>query len=324
MAFLGRTLPKHLHSASVQWWRVLCDLPVKAGNRIWQLFGCSFHGCDLCWTNRNRDGTLKKFNWGGDKVEELKKHTLEITKKIEEDGYEVISIWECEWKRMKKRPEIAEFLKTLKTVQPKRKLSFHQIPKSIQNDTLFGLLIIDIHTPTELQLLFADHPLIIKNTMISLEDIGKYMRGVAEKHGFLKKHKKALICSHFGKEVLITSEMGKFYLEKGLKITRIYEFIEFHPQKCFEDLGNRICDARQQGDLNRDSQVAALMAKLQGNSLYLATLINKDKHRIITHCDDSTVNEEVNDPRFVNLEVVSPGIYEIKSLKKKVINDLPI
>ena len=46
----------------------------------------------------------------------LKPYTLEITQKIEQDGYEVISIWECEWKRMKKRPEIAEFLKTLKTV----------------------------------------------------------------------------------------------------------------------------------------------------------------------------------------------------------------
>ena len=124
--------------------------------------------------------------------------------------------------------------------------------------------------------------------------------------------------------MLITSEMGKFYLEKGLKITRNYEFIEFHPQKCFKDLGNKICDARQLGDLNRHSQVAALTAKLQGNSLYSATLINKDKHRVITYCDDSTVNEEVNDPRFVNLEVVSRGIYEITGLKKKVINDLPI
>ena len=126
------------------------------------MFGYLVHGCNHCWTNRNRDGTLKEFNWHSDKVEELKKHTLEITQKIEEDGYKVISIWECEWKRMKKRPEIAEFQKTLKTVQPRRKLSFDQILKGMQNDTLFGLLIVDIHMPTELQLLFADHPLIIK------------------------------------------------------------------------------------------------------------------------------------------------------------------
>ena len=92
----------------------------------------------------------------------------------------------------------------------------------------------------------------------------------------------------------------------------------------FCGLGNRICDARRLGDLIRHSQIVALTAKLMGNSLYLATLINKVKYRVITYCEDSTVNQEVNDPRFVNLEVDSPGIYKIKMLKKKVINDLPI
>ena len=69
-------------------------LPVdgKSGNQIWQMCGCSFHGCDLCWTKKKRDGTLKEFNWRGDKVEELKKKTQEITQKNEEDGYEVITI----------------------------------------------------------------------------------------------------------------------------------------------------------------------------------------------------------------------------------------
>ena len=223
---------------------------------------------------------------------------------------------------MKKRSEVAEFVKTLKTVQPRRKLSFDHILKGIQNNTLFGLLIVDIHMLTELKPLFADHPLIIKNTMVSREDIGDYMRGVAEKHGFLKKPKRALICSHFGKESPQKWENSIF--EKELKITKIYEFIEFHPQKCFEDLGNRICDARRHGDLNTHSLIAALTVKLTGNSLYSATLINKDKHRVVTYCDDSTVNEEINNPRFVNLKLVSPGVYEIKSLKKKVIHDLPI
>ena len=111
-------------------------------------------------------------------------------------------------KNEKKDQRLTNFL--MKTVQPRRKLSFDQILKGIQNDTLFWLLIVDIHTPTELQTLFADHPLIIKNTMISLEDIADYLRGVAEKHGFLKNSKKALICSHFGNEVLFISEMEKF------------------------------------------------------------------------------------------------------------------
>ena len=67
-----------------------------------------------------------------------------------------------------------------------------------------------------------------------------------------------------------------------------------------------------------------MTAKLSGNSLYSASLINKEKHRLIEYSDDTGVNEKVNDPRFVNLEVISPGIYEVRSLKKKIINNLPI
>ena len=116
------------------------------------------------------------FNFYGDKVEELRKDTLEITKKIEDAGYEVISIWECEWNILKKRPEVAEFLKTLKSGQPRRQLSFNKILHGVQNESLFGLLIVDIHTPTELQPLFSDHPLIIKNAMVLREDFGEYIK----------------------------------------------------------------------------------------------------------------------------------------------------
>ena len=263
-------------------------------------------------------------NFSGDKVEKLRKDSLAITKKIENAGYEVISIRECEWNVLKKRPEFAEFVKTQKSVQPRRQLSFNKILHGIQNNSLFGLLIVDIHTPTELQPLFSDHPLIIKNVMVSCKDIGEYMKKVADEHGFLKKTKQILICSDFGKEVLITTEMAKFCLEKGLKITRIHEFVEFHPEKCFEDLGNRICEARRQGDRDPDYQILALTVKLSGNSLYSASLINKDKHRLIEYSDDTGVNEKVKNPQFVNLEVISPGIYEVRSLKKKIINNLPI
>ena len=169
MAILGKTLLKHSHQhqfndGECRVTSMVFPVDGKSGNQIWQLCGCSFHGCDRCWTNRNRGGTLKEFNWRGDKVEELKKQTLEITQKIEEDGYEVVSIWECEWKRMKKRSEIAEFLKTLKTVQPRRKLSFDQILKGIQNNTLFGLLIVDIHSIHQQN---CNH--FLQTTLLSLE-----------------------------------------------------------------------------------------------------------------------------------------------------------
>ena len=72
------------------------------------------------------------------------------------------------------------------------------------------------------------------------------MQKVAEQHDLLKKPEKFLISSYFGKEILINTEMAEFYFNLGLKITRIYEFIQFHPQKCFEMLANEIVNSRRE------------------------------------------------------------------------------
>ena len=73
--------------------------------------------------------------------------------------------------------------------------------------------------------------------------------------------------------------MAKFYLEMGLKITKIYEFIEFFPQKCFAPLAQEIVNSRRLADTDKSKAVIALTNKLTGNSLYSASLLNKEKHR---------------------------------------------
>ena len=108
------------------------------------------------------------------------------------------------------------------------------------------------------------------------------MHKVAEQHDLLKIPKKYLISSYFGKKILVNTEMAEFYLNLGLKITRIYEFIEFHSQKCFKTLANEIVNSRREADLDKSKTVIALTNKLTGNSLYSASILNKEKHRNIT------------------------------------------
>ena len=215
-------------------------------------------------------------------------------------------------------------LKTLKCVQPKHQLSFEKIVKGIKNKKLFGFLIVDIHTPEDLKHFCRDlHP-IIKNINISREDIGVYMQKVAEQHDLLKKPKKYLISSYFGKEILINTEMAKFYLNLGLKITRIYEFIQFHAQKCFQTLANEIVNSRREADLDKSKTVIALTNKLTGNSLYSASLLNKEKHQNITYHSKDTINRTINDPHFVHLDEIIFDVYEVRSLKRNIRHDLPI
>ena len=79
-------------------------------------------------------------------------------------------------------------------------------------------------------------------------------------------------------KVLVNTDMAKCYLEKGLKITRIYEFIQFYPEKCFEKLANEISDNRRAVDIDTSKNILGMISKLIGNSLYSATLLNKEKH----------------------------------------------
>ena len=186
------------------------------------------------------------------------------------------------------------------------------------------VLIVDIHTPEDLKHFCRDFPPIIKNTNISREDIGVYMQKVAEQHDSLKKPKKYLISSSFGKEILINMEMAELYLNLGLKIIRIYEFIQFHPEKCFETLANKIVNSRREADLDKSKTVIALTNKLTGNSLYSASLLNKEKHRNITYHSKDTIIKSINDPHFVHLDEIISDVCEVKSLKRNIRHDLPM
>ena len=52
--------------------------------------------------------------------------------------------------------------------------------------------------------------------------------------------------------------------------------------------------------------------------------MRKDKFCKICYHDQSTVDKAINSPRFVNLDVVDSDLYEVKSLQKHIIFDLPI
>ena len=203
-------------------------------------------------------------------------------------------------------------------------MSHQKFLDGVQNGSLYGFLFVDIENPEHLKEKLADFPPIIKNTDISRADIGPYMEKIAEKFGYLKKPKRYLISSYFGEKILINSEMAKFYLDLGLKITRIYEFVQFYPSKCFESLALQIAKDRRAGDRDPDQQILAMTSKLTGNSLYNASLLNKHSHRDTSYHDHTTVNDIINSPYFTHLDIIEEGLYEVKCLKKRIKNDLPI
>ena len=94
------------------------------------------------------------------------------------------------------------------------------------------------------------------------------MKNVAEEHDIFKKAQKCLISSYLAEKFLINTEMAKFYFEMGLKITKIYEFIEFFPQRCFAPLAQDIANSKRLVDTDKTKTAIALTNKLTGNTLF--------------------------------------------------------
>ena len=96
------------------------------------------------------------------------------------------------------------------------------------------------------------------------------------------------------------------------------------PQKCFSKLKNQIVDSRRAADADYSKAIIVLTNKLTGNSLYMPTLFNKTTHRSTIYHSEKIVNRVINDSYFVHLDEIVADLYEVKSFKKKIHQDLSI
>ena len=133
-----------------------------------------------------------------------------------------------------------------------------------------------------------------------------------------------LIGSYFGKKVFLITPLVKWYLEHGLKVTHVYEFVQYFPQTCFKNFGDKVSEARRSGDTDPDKAILAASFKLFGNSAYGKTITNVEKHRQVLYCDNDTVNHQINKPLFSKLDVLGDNLYEVENLKGTVKFDLPL
>ena len=105
----------------------------QESNQVFQFLGCFWHSCTICNSDRNSDGSLQEIH-PVKKIphSEIRKATLENKRRLEAEGFTVVEMRECQWKQLAKRADIAAYSKTLKSVQPKRQLSFYKIAERVE------------------------------------------------------------------------------------------------------------------------------------------------------------------------------------------------
>ncbi|KXJ16371.1 hypothetical protein AC249_AIPGENE6507 [Exaiptasia diaphana] len=246
-------------------------------------------------------------------MRELKEETEANSKYIRNEGYNLVEMKECEWRRMKRTdPEIQRFLenKFNRPLDHRRTLTTNEIVNAVKDGSLFGVVEVDIEVPDDLKPNFSEMCPIFKNTEISREDIGEFMKEFAEEEDIMPRPRRSLIGSYFGKKILLATPLLKWYLEQGLVVTRIYQVVEYTPKACFKPFGEAVSDARRAGDADPNKAIIPDTMKLVGNSSYGKTITDQERHREIKFCSDTKASRLVNTPFFRQIDEIDKNTWE--------------
>ena len=150
---------------------------------------------------------------------EIREETRANTEYIRSKGYLVVEMWECDWRLLKRtNRELQWFINTevRRTLDKVKIMSPEQILSEVRNERLFGCVEVDIRMPDHLKEKFREMCPIFKNTEISRDDIGDFMKVYAEEHNIMAQPRRSLIGSMKGDKILLATPLLKWYLEHGL------------------------------------------------------------------------------------------------------------
>ena len=280
----------------------------------YQFHGCYFHGCTNCYepqeTNTLNGKTMATL------LEDTKKNTAYLRRHVH-----VVEMWECEWKEIRKEPDVKSFLAP--TRRQKWKMTQQQIITAVVDGTLFGMVECDVRVPSELRAHFAEMQPIFKNATVTRDDIGPFMRQYAEEHDIMSTPRRMLVGSFHGIKLLLATPLLRWYLAHGLVVDRVYQVVSYEPNPCFQRFGESVSAARRAGDADTDRAIIGDTMKLLGNSAYGKTVTNVDRHHDVKYCTEVGTSRLISNKRFRQLDVVTDDAYEVTSSKARVTYDLP-
>ena len=239
---------------------------------IFQFHGCMFHG-HTCQDPKDPDAS-----WLGLTLQQRRDRTERVHEYLHRGcGYHVVTMWECRWKYMKQSdPAIREFIKANLSETdinsdepiPDPGSDMESILQAIQDDKLFGMALVDLHTPEVLKHKFRDLPPIFKRTEVGRADIGEHMKKYCEESGLLPSPRPMLISSYFAVNTLIATPLLKWYIDMGLVVTRVYMVMQYRRRRCFLRVTENAAEKRRIADLDSSQKLAGESTKLLANSIY--------------------------------------------------------
>ena len=306
------------------------NLPVdgyhKQSNTVFQFHGCIFHGCPKSDCCKTKGHLVNPIN--GQLFTTLYTDTKEKERYLKCLGYNVVTIFECEWDYVKQNSDsIRQFVSSLNAREmiERKPMTEAEIITSVNQDKFFGFVECDIEVPQNLRSKFNEMPPIFKNVDISRDDLSGHMQEFARENGILNTPQRSLIGSMFGNKILLLTTLLQWYLKHGLRVSKIYQIVQFKRSKCFSKFGDEVCNSRREGDKDPSKKILSETSKLSGNVIYGTTITNKEKFTNLkfTSCPQKA-SYYVNSNRFLGIEELADDVFEVQLAKPKIDVNTPI
>lgn len=313
--------------------------------------GCWYHGCRTCEKQHakraaERKGPSRPFK----KHKQFYENRMRSERKrrwLESLGYDVIVVWEHQFRRMRADDkELDDFYKqyfdvwhnsdTGARVPGKLQgnttcVSANMIVSGIEEEHLHGVVKVDVcipHWDKKARTKWADLPPIFKNINIDRSHVGPHMRKVCEERGLLKKPRRMLIGSYYGKDMVLTTKYLRFLIDHGAKVTRLHWLLHYKKAAPFrphlEHVWEGRASAKQAGQRDTSKNMVAAVRKLLGNSYYGKCLTNVARFNKVRVMNGANARKAVRKALFREVERIADDCYEVTSYTPVVRHELPI
>ena len=286
-------------------------------NPVFEAMGCFYHFCPcqelrLSLTEEDIQRGSKKRE-----LDALRRHY------IQEKGFKVIEMWECEWLRLYKTANTVK--QHIREQFPyRRSLAAKQLLEEIKKGKLFGYVQCDIEVPESLRANFANKPPIFKNTLVSRSSVGDLIKIYAEEEKLLSQPRNMLISSFTLQNGTLITLLLLFYLQLRLVVTKIHRFVEYTSKKCFKSFVRAAVDAGRKNDKNPNSSFVAKTMKLLANSSYGYQIMDWSRHTVTKYLTDEKTHATIISKPFKKLDHVNNSLYEVELAKAQIEHKEPI
>ena len=269
----GHTIRHQSNGREKRIGKLLVDGWCAETHTAYQFHGCYFHGCPKCYDHEETNTLNGKTM--GTLLENTRRNTAYLRRHVE-----TVEMWECDWKELHDEPDVKIFLDIPR--HRKWTMTEQQIIAAVIDGTLFGMVECDVRVPDNLREYFAEMQPVFKNTTVTRDDIGPYMRQYAEENDIMSAPRRMLVGSFHGIKLLLATPLLRWYLAHGLIVDRVYQVVEYERKPCFRNFGESVSTARRNGDSDPEKAIIADTMQLLGNSGYGKTVTNVDRHRNVT------------------------------------------